>query len=58
MNVQHLTRIGLVYLEEAILWGLSEGKENGEGAIRQAEISKRTGLHELTGGSNWIVAEI
>ena len=55
MNVQHFTRIGFVYLEEAVLAVFFQAKENAEKAIRQADISKRMGIHPYADKASWTI---
>ncbi len=58
MNAQQLTRIGLVYFKEAVLEVLREGKESGEGAVKQVDIFPRMGLPLNLGRTPWFAAYI
>lgn len=53
MLPNQLTRIGVFYIEEAILDTISQSKS---GYVRAVEISKSTGLSSLDNG--WIVKRI
>ena len=58
MNAQQLTRIGLVYFKEAVLEVLREGKESGEGAVKQVDIFPRMDLPLHPKGTPWFAAYI
>ena len=55
MDPKQLTRIGIFYLEEAILEVLLETKDV---YVKQVDIIKKIGVHERWKDSGWLVAGI
>lgn len=51
---KQLARIGLFYIEEAILEVLFEAKQNGNPLVRLVDIQKKLGMHQKWEQDNWL----